>query len=360
MKKIRAGIAGVTGYSGEELLKILVAHPQIDVTYVSTREDRQRKIQELFPYLQGKIDLDCRVLDAEEAARACDVFFLALPHQSSMGVAPALLERGKTVIDISADYRLKNSAWYPQYYQFEHTDKARLATAVYGLSEYRRKDLPGAKLVANPGCYPTAVQLGLLPLLEAGVTWSVPCVIDAKSGVTGAGRKAAVSLLYSEVNESFKAYKVLGHQHEAEIRQGLGAAAASGSWSASAASGSGVVSAKQEPPFVFVPHLLPTNRGILATMYVTPSKPVSAERLREIFVSRYAKEPFVQVLPDGEFPELKFVNGTNQCHIGVGVRKDTGTILVLSAIDNLVKGASGQAVQNMNLVFGFDEKEGLI
>lgn len=336
MKKIKAGIAGVTGYSGEELLKILVDHPHVEVAYAAAGTERQRKIQELFPYLQGKIDLDCKVMDAAEAARVCDVVFLATPHGASMAAAPAILKAGKRVIDISADYRLKNAAWYPEYYQFEHTDPANLPGAVYGLCEYRRKDVAGAKLVANPGCYPTAVQLALLPLVEAGVSWSAPCVIDAKSGVTGAGRKASASLLFSEIAESFKAYKVLGHQHEAEIRQGLGTA-----------------------NFAFIPHLLPINRGILATIYVTPSKPVSAEQLRSFFVSKYAAEPFVKVLPAGEFPELRNVNGTNQCHIGVGVRKDTGVLVIISAIDNLVKGASGQAVQNMNLMFGFDEKEGL-
>ncbi len=336
MKKIRAGIAGVTGYSGEELLKILVDHPHVEVAYAAAHADRQRKIQELFPYLQGKIDLDCRVMNADDAARACDVVFLATPHGASMQAAPAILKAGKRVVDISADYRLKNAAWYPEYYQFEHTDPANLPGAVYGLSEYRRKEVAGAKLVANPGCYPTAVQLALLPLVEAGVAWTAPCVIDAKSGVTGAGRKASQSLLFSEIAESFKAYKVLGHQHEAEIRQGLGTV-----------------------NFAFIPHLLPINRGILATIYVTPSKPVGAEQLRSIFVSKYAAEPFVKVLPAGEFPELRNVNGTNQCHIGVGVRKDTGVLVIISAIDNLVKGASGQAVQNMNLMFGFDEKEGL-
>ena len=360
MNKIKAGIAGVTGYSGEELLKILVGHSHAEISYVSAKEDRQRKIQELFPYLKGKVDLDCKVFNADEAARSCDVMFLALPHSASMQAAPALLERGRTVIDISADYRLKNPAWYPQYYQFPHTDPARLAQAVYGLSEYRRKDLKGAKLVANPGCYPTATLLGLLPLIEAGVTWTAPCVIDAKSGVTGAGRKAATSLLFSEICESFKAYKVLGHQHEAEIRQGLGQGQGFGQ-----GLGAGLEQGKPgvpatELPFAFVPHLLPINRGIIATIYVTPSKPVTAERLREIFSKRYANEKFVKVLPDGEFPELRYVNGTNQCHIGVGVRKDTGMLVIVSAIDNLQKGASGQAVQNMNLVYGFDEQEGLI
>lgn len=336
MKKIRAGIAGITGYSGEELLKILVDHPHVEVTYVAAREDRQRKIQELFPYLQGKIDLDCKVMNADEMARACDVAFLALPHGASMQAAPALLKAGVRVIDISADYRLKDPAWYPQYYQFEHTDPDNLPQAVYGLTEYRRKEVRGAKLVANPGCYPTAAQLALLPLVEVGIAWTAPAVIDAKSGVTGAGRKASQSLLFSENAESFKAYKVLGHQHEAEIRQGLGT-----------------------PNFAFVPHLLPINRGILETIYLTPAKPVTPERLREIYTAKYAGEAFVKVLPAGEFPELRNVNGTNQCHIGVGVRKDTGVIVIIAAIDNLQKGASGQAVQNMNLMFGFEEKEGL-
>jgi N-acetyl-gamma-glutamyl-phosphate reductase len=343
-QKVKVGIAGVTGYSGEELLRILIRHPHAEVTYVAAREDRHCKIQSIFPYLEGKIDLDCRVMDAEDAARACDLIFLALPHSASMQVAPVLLDRGKSVIDVSADYRLKNPAWYPQYYQFEHTDSARLSQAVYGLSEYRRKDLRGAKLVANPGCYPTASLLGLLPLLEAGIRWSAPCILDAKSGVTGAGRKASQSLLFSEIAESFKAYKVMGHQHEAEIRQGLAFGSAANS---------------PEQPFVFIPHLLPINRGILATIYVTPTAPVAPERLREIYTQRYAKEPFVKVLPDGEFPELRNVNGTNQCHIGVGVRKDTGVVVIVSAIDNLQKGASGQAVQNMNLMYGFDETAGL-
>ncbi len=352
MKKIRAGIAGVTGYSGEELLKILVDHPQVEVTYVATREDRKRKIQELFPYLQGKIDLDCKVMDAAEAARLCDVVFLALPHSTSMQAAPEILKAGARVIDISADYRLQDAAWYPQYYQFEHTDPANLPQAVYGLCEYRRKDMAGVKLVANPGCYPTATLLALLPLIEAGISWSAPCIIDAKSGVTGAGRKASQSLLFSEIAESFKAYKVLGHQHEAEIRQGLSGVSTLGGKHASSTGAHGL-------PFAFVPHLLPINRGILATIYVTPSKPVTTSELRKIYSAKYASEPFVQLLPEGEFPELRNVNGTNQCHIGVGVREHTGVIVIVSAIDNLVKGAAGQAVQNMNLVFGLKEQEGL-
>lgn len=349
MTKIKVAVTGATGYGGEELLRILIDHPHVEIVYVSA-QTHKCKIQDFYPFLKGRLDLQCDTLDPRHpAVQASDVIFLPLPHGVPMGIVPEL--KNKCIIDISADYRLKNPAWYPQYYKFPHKDPANLQKAVYGLTEYARKDLPGARLVANPGCYPTATLLALLPLIEAGVSWTAPCIIDAKSGVSGAGRAFAESLSDAD-QKNFKAYKVLGHQHEGEIRQGLEQMAAK----------VGKGGQAQKVPFVFTPHLLPINRGIITTIYVTPTKPVSAEALRKIFVDKYTREPFVKVCPDGEFPELKAVNGTNQCHIGVGLRKDvgdTGVIVIVSAIDNLLKGASGQAVQNMNLVFGFDEKEGL-
>ena len=310
---LKIAIAGVTGYSGEELLKILTSHPEVEITYVSAKEERSQKIQEIYPYLNGVLDLECKTLDIDEAGDAADLVFLAVPHTVSMGLVPSLLKKGKRVVDISADYRLKNAAWYPQYYGFEHTDHAQLQGAVYGLPEAERDAIKSAQLVANPGCYPTGTLLGLLPLLRRRLAWSGELIVDAKSGFSGAGRKAAKGLMGPEDQENFKAYKVLGHQHEAEIRQCL-------------------ENHQVDDHFVFVPHLLPVERGILTTIYLKPKSSKQPGELREYFESFYAKEPFVRVLPEGEFPELKNVRETNQCHIGLGIRPTTGTWIIITAI----------------------------
>ncbi|MBF0254062.1 MAG: N-acetyl-gamma-glutamyl-phosphate reductase, partial [Candidatus Omnitrophica bacterium] len=338
-KKVRAALVGVTGYSGEEILRLLAYHPGVDLVYASARQDRERRVEELFPSLKNRVNLECKVFDPDEAVRNADVVFLALPHQVSMRFAPALLDKCR-VIDISADYRLKNPEWYPRFYGFEHSDAARLNTAVYGLPEMNREHIRGAALLANPGCYPTGSILGLLPLLGGRFDWTGGITIDAKSGVTGAGRKASQALLFGEVSENFKAYKVSAHSHEGEILQAF-------------------ENFGCRADFDFVPHLLPIRRGILTTIYAHLKGEGSYAGLRKAFNERYAAEPFVHVLPEGEYPETANVENTNQCHIGLARRASTGTVVIMTAIDNLLKGAAGQAVQNMNLMFGFDETMGL-
>ncbi|KKW47103.1 MAG: N-acetyl-gamma-glutamyl-phosphate reductase [Candidatus Kaiserbacteria bacterium GW2011_GWA2_58_9] len=254
MTKTKVGVIGATGYTGEELVKILANHPQVELTYVSGKEDRSETIQDIFPYLMGKVDLPCKAFSFEEAVKKADLVFLSLPHTVSQEYAPMFLKAGKKVIDVSADYRLKDAAVYEQFYKASHADKTNLEKAVYGLPELHKDEIKKANLIANPGCYPTGAILGLLPGLKAGVFAADTIQIDAKSGVTGAGRKAAKELSFSEVNESLKAYKLFEHQHVPEIDQEL-----------SAVSGKKV-------SVVFVPHLIPINRGILSTVYVKLSK----------------------------------------------------------------------------------------
>jgi N-acetyl-gamma-glutamyl-phosphate reductase len=341
MKKVKVGVVGATGYTGEELVRILASHPHAELTYVSGKEDRDVKIQDIFPYLRNKLDLECRAFSPDDAVKNCDLLFLSLPHTVSMQTAPALLKAGKKVIDVSADYRLKDTAVYEKFYKTSHKDAANLKRAVYGLPELYRDKLRGAPLVANPGCYPTGAILGLYPGVKSGLLDASHLVVDAKSGVTGAGRKAEKSLNFSEVNESFKAYKLFEHQHVPEIEQELGRAV------------------RRDLKVTFVPHLLPINRGILSTIYARTTKKVTAEELAAVYRKQYGKEPFVKVHPNGRLPEIKEVAHSNFCDIGLRVDESRGVAVVVAAIDNLVKGAAGQAVQNMNLVLGFDETAGL-
>ncbi|MGH7198933.1 MAG: N-acetyl-gamma-glutamyl-phosphate reductase [Candidatus Omnitrophota bacterium] len=341
MKKLRVGVVGATGYTGEELVKLLAGHPRVRVTYVSGKEDRDEKIQELFPYLRNKLDLDCRAFQAGEAIEKCDFVFLSLPHTVSMQAAPVFLRAGKKVVDISADYRLKNARTYEKFYKVQHKDAANLKNAVYGLPELNRDKIRHAKLVANPGCYPTGAILGVLPGLKQGVFDAASIQIDAKSGVTGAGRKAEKSLNFSEVNESLKAYKLFEHQHVPEIDQEL----------------SKVV--RKEVRVVFVPHLLPVNRGILSTIYVKLRKKMTTKDLLRVYKKFYAREPFVKVYDSGLLPEIKNVVHTNFCDIGLRVNEQKRLAVIVTVIDNLDKGAAGQAIQNMNIMSGFGETDGL-
>ena len=340
MKKIRAGIVGATGYTGEEIVRILSRHPQVEVSYVSGKEDREVKIQSIFPYLEGSLDLDCKAFSLEEAIEKCDVVFLSLPHTVSMQFAPQFLKAGKKVIDVSADYRLKDLSIHEKFYKVQHKDPAGLKQAVYGLPEINREKIRKASLIANPGCYPTGAILALLPGIKAGLFDLNQITIDAKSGVTGAGRKAEKSLNFSEVNESFKAYKLFEHQHVPEIDQELSRFS------------------KKETQVIFVPHLLPVNRGILSTVYVSLKKKINTQKLIEVYQKFYQKEPFVKVYPEGRLPELKHVVNTNFCDLGMRVHEGKSLAVVVAAIDNLVKGAAGQAVQNMNILYGFDERAG--
>lgn len=338
---IRAGIVGGTGYTGIELLRILVLHPEVEVAVVTSRADAGIRVDALYPSLRGMIDV---VFSAPDVAALsdCDVVFFATPNGAAMLMTKALLEKKVKVIDLSADFRLKDTKEWEKWYGMEHVCPDFLAEAVYGLPEVNREAIKSARLVANPGCYPTSVQLGFLPLLEKSLVDVSHLIADVKSGVSGAGRKAELAMLMSETGESFKAYAASGHRHLPEIAQGLKSAAG------------------ESVNLTFVPHLLPMIRGIHATLYaqVSHSK-VSLEEIQALYEQRYAHEPFVDVLPSGAHPDTRNVKGSNRCQIALHQPQGGQTIVILSVIDNLVKGAAGQAVQNMNLMLGFPEDQGL-
>jgi N-acetyl-gamma-glutamyl-phosphate reductase len=339
---INVGIVGATGYAGEELIQILLGHPEVRITYVSAKIDQPQNIQDIFPRFKNRLSLICQEPKIQEIAKRCDLVFLALPHTVSMKIVPKILEAGKRVIDLSADYRLQDTRVYEKFYNTKHKDKAHLPLAVYGLPELYRAKIKNAKLIANPGCYPTAAILGLAPLVALGLAALDSIIIDAKSGVTGAGRKLAEGFLFSEVNEDFKAYKVNVHQHAPEINQELS-----------------LLSGKKLH-VSFVPHLLPLSRGILETIYVKKNQKskIKNQNLISLYKRFYKKEPFVRIKEEGVFPRIKDVAGTNFCDIGL---KDDGeNIIIISVIDNLLKGASGEAVQNMNIMYKFPERLGLL
>jgi N-acetyl-gamma-glutamyl-phosphate reductase len=335
---IKAGIVGGTGYTGVELLRLLAGHPAVDLAVITSRGEKGARVSELFPNLRGRVDL--RFVEPDDAVlEGCDVVFFATPNGTAMKSAPTLLKAGARIIDLAADFRLRRVEDWEQWYGMPHACAELLAEAVYGLPEVNREAIRCARLVANPGCYPTAVQLGFLPLLEAGVVDPQSLIADAKSGVSGAGRKAEVGILLCEAGDNFKAYNVPAHRHWPEIRQGLAAVAG------------GAVD------LVFVPHLTPMIRGIHATLYATLTE--FDVDLQALFEQRYANEPFVDVLPPKSHPETRSVRGANQCRLAVHRPRNGKTVVVLSVIDNLVKGAAGQAVQNMNLMFGLSENAGL-
>ncbi len=334
---IKVGIVGGTGYTGVELLRLLVAHPEVELRAITSRSEAGRPVSELFESLRGHIDLAFSEPDPDTLA-GCDLVFFATPNGTAMQSVPALLDAGVRVIDLAADFRLRDPAVWEQWYGMPHACPELLAEAVYGLPERHRERIRDARLVANPGCYPTASALGLLPLVEAGLVDAGSLVADCKSGVSGAGRGANAAMLMGEVGESFKAYAVPGHRHLPEIRQTLGEVAGS------------------EVGLTFVPHLVPMIRGIHATLY---ARLTGDADLQALFEARYRDEPFVDVMPAGAHPETRSVRGANQCRIAVHRPGQGDTVVVLSVIDNLVKGAAGQAVQNMNLMFGLDETTGL-
>ncbi|MER2557469.1 MAG: N-acetyl-gamma-glutamyl-phosphate reductase [Candidatus Competibacter denitrificans] len=335
---IKAGIVGGTGYTGVELLRLLASHSSVELTVITSRGEKGLKVSDLFPNLRGRVNL--AFVEPDEATlQGCDVVFFATPNGTAMKSVPALLSAGVKVIDLAADFRLRHSAEWEQWYGMPHTCPELLAEAVYGLPEINREAIRNARLVANPGCYPTAIQLGFLPLLEAGVIDPQSLIADAKSGVSGAGRKAEVGILLAEAGDNFKAYGVAGHRHWPEIRQGLSAVAG------------GPVA------LIFVPHLTPMIRGIHATLYATLTDPDAD--LQALFERRYAAEGFVDVLPPKSHPETRSVRGVNQCRLAIHRPQHGKTAVVLSVIDNLVKGAAGQAIQNMNLMFGLPEAAGL-
>jgi len=335
---IRVGVVGGTGYTGVELLRLLALHPDVQLEAVTSRAEAGTSVTALFPNLRGYLDLEFTEPDVAVLA-ACDAVFFATPNGIAMGMARALLDKGVRVIDLAADFRLKDARLWQQWYGMEHACPELLQEAVYGLPEVNRAAIAGARLVANPGCYPTAVQLGLLPLLEAGCVDTGALVADCKSGVSGAGRKASVGTLLAEASESLKAYAVPGHRHLPEICQGLEQITAA------------------SVGLTFVPHLTPMIRGIHATLYARMERP--DVDLQDLFETRFGAEPFVDVLPAGSHPETRTVRGANHCRIAVHLAPGGNTAVVLSVIDNLVKGAAGQALQNMNIMFGLEETRGL-
>lgn len=334
---ITAGIVGATGYTGAELLRLLAGHPEVTIDCITSRSDAGLAVSKLFPNLRNHIDLQFEQPDVARLAK-CDVVFFATPHCVAMEMMPELIASGTRVIDLSADFRLRDVELWQQWYNMPHTCPEIIEKAVYGLVETNREQIAEAQLVAVPGCYPTATQLGFIPLLEQGVIDSQNLIADAKSGVSGAGRKAAIGSLLAESSESMKAYSVHGHRHLPEIKQGLTDVAG------------------EAVQLTFVPHLTPMIRGIHATLY---GKLTQECDLQAVFEQRYANEPFVDVMPAGSHPETRSVSGTNVCRIAVHQPQHSDTVVVLSAIDNLVKGASGQAIHNMNIMFGFKETTAL-
>ncbi len=334
---IKVGIVGGTGYTGVELLRLLARHPGAELKAITSRKEAGMPVAEMFPNLRGRVSLAFSTPE-EAGLDQCDVVFFATPNGVAMQQTRALLDAGVKVIDLAADFRIKDVKVWEQWYKMEHACPDLVAQAVYGLPEINRDQIKGASLIANPGCYPTAVQLGFLPLLEAGVIDTGFLVADAKSGVSGAGRKPETHILFAEASDNFRAYAVSGHRHWPEIKQGLENFAG------------------KPVDFTFVPHLLPLIRGIHATLYAKISADID---LQSLFEKRYANEAFVDVLPAGSHPETRSVRGANVCRIAVHRPQGSDTVVVLSVIDNLVKGAAGQAVQNMNILFGLDEDLGL-
>jgi len=335
---IRAGIVGGTGYTGVELLRILALHEEVEVAVVTSRADAGSRVDAVYPGLRGYVEATFSAPDVAILAE-CDVVFFATPNGTAMGMAEQLLARGVKIIDLSADFRIKDAGEWSRWYGMEHACPDLIAEAIYGLPEVNREAIKTARLIACPGCYPTSVQLGFLPLIENDLIDSDHLIADVKSGVSGAGRKAELATLMSECGESFKAYAVGGHRHLPEISQGLKAAAG------------------KAVGLTFVPHLTPMIRGIHATLY--GQLKTSVDDLQSLYEQRYRDELFVDVLPSGSHPDTRNVRGSNNCQIALYRPQGGRTVVVLSVIDNLVKGAAGQAVQNMNLMFGFNEETGL-
>ena len=338
-RKLKIGIVGGTGYTGVELLRLLAQHPAVQLTAVTSRSEAGQPVADLYPNLRGHLDIRFSEPDIATLSK-CDLVFFATPNGVAMKTVPQLLDANVKIVDLAADFRLRDPLVWEQWYGIPHACVNVLQEAVYGLPEVNRDAIAQARIVANPGCYPTAVQLGFIPLLEQGLIDPQHLIADAKSGVSGAGREAKVGSLLCEASESFKAYGVAGHRHLPEIRQGLNQTAGG------------------EVGLTFVPHLTPMIRGIHATLYgrITAA---DAGDLQALYIERYRNEPFVDVMPAGSHPETRSVRGSNVCRIAIHRPQNGDTVVVLSAIDNLVKGAAGQAVQNMNIMCGLPETAGL-
>ncbi len=340
-EKLKIAIVGSSGYTGGELYRLILHHRHAAVAAVTSEKSAGQPISSIFPQLSGLTDLVCESLNPEVIARKADFVFLALPHVTAQEAAFRFQQLGKKVVDLSADYRLTDPALYEKWYEHCHQYPDLLKSAVYGLPELHREKIKKASLVANPGCYPTSAILGLAPLVKKGSIDLTTIIIDSKSGVSGAGRSPSLAHHYPEVNEGLMAYKIGTHRHTPEIEQELGALA-----------GKAVT-------ISFTPHLIPMNRGILTTIYASLNPADDTGRLHSLYRDFYRNEPFIRVLPAGQLPNVRNVRGSNFCDIGVYADPRTGRAVVVTVIDNLVKGASGQAIQNMNLMMGFDETEGL-
>lgn len=338
---IRVGIVGATGYTGAELVRLIAGHPETDLAAVTSEKYAGLPFPDIFPAFRGIVDMKCRQYDRDRLASDTDLIFLALPHQISMRYAPELIEKNVKVIDLSADFRFSSAERYESVYQ-PHTARELLQTSVYGLSEVYRDSIRQSRLVGNPGCYPTSFLLPVIPLAEAGAITGAMIISDSKSGVSGAGRSLSLTTHFCEANESFKPYKIGNHRHTPEMEEVLR------------------FHASRDIRITFTPHLLPLTRGMLTTVYAPAEKSVTENDLRDILKDYYADTFFPRILPAGAFPDTKHVCGTNFCDIGLHLEAKTGNIIIVSAIDNLLKGAAGQAVQNMNIMFDLNEKTGLL
>jgi len=339
---VNIAICGATGYTGYEIIKILLRHPKADIRALTAKLDKPTKISDEFPDLKGKIDLLCEELVVSRLLKKkVDIVFLALPHRISMEYASKFVDKGKIVIDLSADFRLKDPKVYEKYYEQKHIYKDYLTRSVYGLPELYKDNIKRTRFIANPGCYPTGSILAVAPLLAKNKAASDTIILDAKSGTTGAGRKAVLGLIFGEVAENLKAYKVGIHQHAPEITQELSSLAG------------------KSVDILFTPHLVPIRRGILTTAYVTLNKKSDISSLLSLYRSFYQKAPFVKIYDQGLLPQVHDVVNTNCCGIGIALSPDKKKVIIVSVIDNLLKGASGQAVQNMNIACGFPETMGL-
>lgn len=337
---IKAAIFGASGYTGQELTRILSGHPEVNLVAITSRRFAGKPVSEVFPSLKGLTHLKYQNVNPAQISDICDIIFLALPHGVSMEIAPEFVRAGKKVIDLSADYRLRDIKTYETWYQ-KHSSANFIKDAVYGIPELYRQKIKKAKLIANPGCYPTSIILGLAPALKKNILDVSTIIADSASGVSGAGREPLTGSLFCEVDGGFKAYKVGKHRHIPEIEQELNALAG------------------KKFAISFTPHLLPVKRGILSTIYAKLKKDVSLEELHSLYCNFYAKEKFVRICPFGQYPNISSVCGSNYCDIGLAVDLRTKRVILMAAIDNLIKGAAGQAVQNMNIICGFEEDAGL-
>jgi len=338
--KTKVGIIGATGYTGLELLRFLIHHPQVEITALTSQKYAGVEIGQVFPALTNQIQIKCEELSAERISEKAEFLFTAVPHKTAMEIVPAFYRKGKRIVDLSADFRLKDANIYEKWYQ-KHTATDLLPESVYGLPELHREEIRKAKIVGNPGCYPTGALIGLIPLVKNGLIAHEGIVVDSKSGVSGAGRDVVLESLFCEVNEGVKAYKIFAHRHTPEIDQELSQVA------------------RKEIRVTFVPHLIPMDRGILSTLYVRLKKKMKTDELLNAFHDFYRGEPFVRIYPKGKLPNTKDVRGSNFCDIGVAVSEPDDRAVIVTAIDNLVKGASGEAVQNMNIMLGYPETMGL-